>query len=227
VLTGKIIRPRPSWPSVFATDASWLDSVLDRGTYGEEVRPGEALDGETDEEPLDEELLDEELLDEELLDEEVLEEPEPASYRDVWGKLAHWPRLVRPWVTLLAAWIADSFRKHPIESLAAVLLGIGGAAFPPVWLLGAAMALVSHLWDGRDKWIGLALPVIGTLLGTVAGVCLTASGSLGHDVHNGWVFADVLSRIAAVIGATYLGWRGVRGRRPPAVPPWARAHRVG
>jgi hypothetical protein len=124
---------------------------------------------------------------------------------------------------------AGSFgRRYPVETVAAVLLGLGGAAFPPVWLLGVPVALLSRAWDYRDKWIGLAGPALLLVVGTVAGVSLGSSHtSMGGYVHEAWLYADVLSRVAAVLGAGYLVWRLVRGRRVPPVPPWNRPHRVG
>jgi hypothetical protein len=130
-------------------------------------------------------------------------------------------------LSLLALRLVRQFRNQPVESAATALLGIGGAAYPPVWLLGAAVALTSRYWDYRDKWTGLALPVLVTVAGTVVGVSLTGSNALGHDAHNAWLFADVLSRVAAVTGASYLLWRALRGRRPPAVPPWHKPHKAG
>jgi hypothetical protein len=229
---------RPSWPSHVATDASWLDSVLkpdpDEGLL-DEMPEGEAdelaLEGEADAGVLAGAALDREM-DESALADEALDEQGDEGELDgaalpAWDVVAHRTRLVARRASLLAFWVADRFRRQPVESVAATLLGIGGAAFPPVWLLGAVVALGSRIWDGRDKWTGLALPVLATILGTVAGVCLTGGASLGHDVHNGWVFADVLSRIAALLGAAYLARRAAHGRRPPAVPPWARPHKVG
>jgi len=118
-------------------------------------------------------------------------------------------------------------RSKPLEAVAVALLGLGGVIFPPVWLLGAVVALASRLWDYRDKWLGLALPVMITFVGTVIGLAGGANHGIGHDVHEGWVFADIISRISAAAGAVYLCWRSVHGRRAPAVPPWDRPHNIG
>jgi hypothetical protein len=131
------------------------------------------------------------------------------------------------WLGQLAVRAVRRFHSQPVESAATVLLGIGGAAYPPVWLLGAAVALTSRVWDYRDKWAGLALPVLGTIVGTVVGVSLTGTSALGHDAHHAWMFADVLSRVAAVAGASFLLWRALHGRRPPAIPPWNNPHKLG
>ena len=85
----------------------------------------------------------------------------------------------------------------------------------------------SRLWDYRDKWVGLALPLLLTVIGTAFGVTRGGQVSVGEGVHEGWVYAVVISRIAAALGAGYLSWRTLHGRRPPAVPPWNRPHKIG
>jgi uncharacterized membrane protein YcjF (UPF0283 family) len=118
-------------------------------------------------------------------------------------------------------------RRRPLEAAAVTLLGLGGVIFPPVWLIGAAVTLGSRLWDYRDKWLGLAGPVLITIVGTVAGVAASGDNGVGHSVHEGWVAADIVSRLAAALGAGYLAWRTVHSRREPEVPPWNRPHKVG
>jgi hypothetical protein len=112
------------------------------------------------------------------------------------------------------------WRRHPIEMTALLLLGPGGLVFPPLWVLGALVALVSKLWHPLDKWAGLATPVLVTSLAAVLGVILAGSTHLGHDVHEGWVFAVGASRLSALASAWYLARRARRGRRPTPVPPW-------
>jgi hypothetical protein len=115
----------------------------------------------------------------------------------------------------------------PLEASAVVLLGLGGAIYPPVWLVGVVLALVSRIWDYRDRWLGLAVPVLLTIIAVALGVTKGGAVSMGHAVHEGWVYGLVASRAAAVLGASYLAWRSVHGRRPPVVPPWNRPHKVG
>lgn len=115
------------------------------------------------------------------------------------------------------------FRKRPVETLALGLLGLGGVIYPPVFLLGAAMALVSRLWDYRDKWIGLALPLVLTVIGLAFGI---AVGGRSHGLHEGWVWLNISSRVAAVVAAGYLAWRAGHGRRAPATPPWNKPHKL-
>jgi hypothetical protein len=121
-----------------------------------------------------------------------------------------------------AAW------RHPLEATAVVLLGLGGLIFPPVWLLGAAVALVSKVWDFRDKWIGLAIPIFLVIAGMGADITLGGShATLLAYFREAWLFGGRLSRLAAVLGAAYLTWRATHERRPPAVPPWNKPHRIG
>ncbi len=123
--------------------------------------------------------------------------------------------------------VVSWYRRCPLEASAVVLLGIGGASYPPVWLLGAALALASRLWDYRDKWVGLALPLLLTVIGAAFGVTRGGHVSVGESVHEGWMYAVVISRIVAALGACYLAWRTMHGRRPPPVPPWNRPHKIG
>jgi hypothetical protein len=142
-------------------------------------------------------------------------------------QFARQPRLIQAGRALSQAAVRNS-REHPLEAAAVVLLGLGGAAYPPVWLLGAGIAAASRVWDYRDKWIGLAGPVVLLVVGTVAGIALGSQHSTFSSYwHEGWLYADVLSRVGSLLGAAYLGWRMGRGRREPPVPPWSRPHRVG
>jgi hypothetical protein len=132
-------------------------------------------------------------------------------------------RQARRALSAVVAW----YRRSPLEASAVVLLGLGGVIYPPVWLLGAAVALASRMWDYRDKWTGLALPLLVTLIGTAVGIANGSHVSAGQGVHEGWVYGVMSSRVAAVLSASYLGWRSLHGRRPPAVPPWNKPHKVG
>jgi hypothetical protein len=134
----------------------------------------------------------------------------------------------RPRAAATLARLASWARSNKVEAAAVVLLGIGGAIFPPVWLLGAVVALASRLWDLLDKWLGLAGPVVLTVVSLGVGVAAAGSrGSLGMHIHEAWIFADVTSRLTALLGAGYLAWRSARGRRPPTTPPWNKPRKVG
>src|SRR5262249_10817054 len=59
-------------------------------------------------------------------------------------------------------------RRHPLESIAIVLIGVGGLIFPfPFWLLGGVLAIWSRIWNVGDKWAALAGPPGFALAGTV------------------------------------------------------------
>jgi hypothetical protein len=120
-----------------------------------------------------------------------------------------------------------AMRKRPLETVAVALLGVGGVIYPPVWLLGAAVALFSKAWDYRDKWIGLGGTVLLAVVGTDAWASLGGHAAFVLDVHRWWLHAGVVSRVAAVIGTVYLVWRLNHAWRVPEIPPWNKPHRVG
>ena len=151
---------------------------------------------------------------------------DPASAHDGLAGPAPGQPVLRTAAALLGVLISQ-VRQSPVEAVAVALLGLGGAVYPPVWLLGAIVTLVSQQWDYRDKWVGLAGPVLLLIVGTTVGVSLTeAHASMSSFMHEGWMYADVLSRVGAVLGAAYLAWRVSRGRRGPAVPPWSKPRKV-
>jgi hypothetical protein len=122
----------------------------------------------------------------------------------------------------LQAWVL--VRRHPLECAAIFLLGLGGLIYPPVWLLGAVLALPSRLWDTRDKLIGVAAPA---MLAIIGGAGLATAVSSNHTsgtayLHTALVIGGFLIRAGAVLGAAYLGWRVRRGQRQPAPPSWHR-----
>jgi hypothetical protein len=130
---------------------------------------------------------------------------------------------------------AGMWRRQPLEGTAVVLLALAGLIFPfPIWVLGflfwvigILLVLPSRLWDTRDKWTGLATPVLVALVGTA--IALAAGGehqNVHPYLHEIATTGPPLLRAAVVLGAVYLAWRISRGPRSPAVPPWNRAHRV-
>ena len=122
----------------------------------------------------------------------------------------------------------DWARRQPLEAAAVIVLGLGGAIYPPVWLLGAVLALFAQRWDYRDKWLGLGLPLLLTVVVMVAGFAMAGNqATLGMRVHAAWVFADIGSRAFALAGAGYLAWRSAHDRKVPEIPPWNRHRRVG
>ena len=124
-------------------------------------------------------------------------------------------------VPLTEAWALA--RKHPLEAVAVVLLGVGGLILPfPFWLIGGLVAVKSRRWDARDKWVALAGPPLVTL----AVLIIRAATSPGnffsafyqaahHDV-------GLSIRAGCVLCAGYLIWRLRRGPRLRTLPPWQR-----
>jgi hypothetical protein len=115
-------------------------------------------------------------------------------------------------------------RGHLLESVAVVMIGLGGALLPfPFWLAGALVALFSRLWDGKDKLLALTGPVLVDLLGSVLSAVLMGGHAnviviYFHAVH---VETGLWIRLGCVLTAIYLGWRVSRGRRVK-IPPWQR-----
>lgn len=129
-------------------------------------------------------------------------------------------------LTRLSSRAAQLARRHPRETAAVVLLA-AGAAYPAVWLAGALIALSGKIWDRRDLWIGLALPVGVVFLGAVLIPAVIPHGSASEYAYSVWRMAGWLSRVVAVVSAGYLARRLHRGRRPPKAPPWNVPHRLG
>lgn len=120
--------------------------------------------------------------------------------------------------------VAAAARDHTLEVLAIVLLGVGGAAYPPIWLVGAALALPSKKWDIRDKFFGVTLPVFLLIIGTVLIIVFGGQhASISEYAYEAWLGAGRLSRVLAAAGALYLAWGLRRGRREPKQPPWNRS----
>jgi hypothetical protein len=120
-------------------------------------------------------------------------------------------------------------RGNPVEILAVLLLGIGGAVYPPIWILGVLVALPSKKWDVRDKFIGIVLPVLLVIFGTVLVLAFGGQhSSLLSYGHEAWLGAERIGRLTALAGAAYLLWALRRSRRKPSKqPPWRLSPRFG
>jgi len=114
--------------------------------------------------------------------------------------------------------------RDRLETFAVLVLGVGGAAYPPIWLIGAAIVMTSRKWDLRDKWLALGLPVFAVILGACLVVGFGGAQSLGSYVMEAWLAAGRLSRIVSVLGAMFLLWRLYKGRRAQRLPPWHPQH---
>jgi hypothetical protein len=118
--------------------------------------------------------------------------------------------------------------RDRLEAVAILLLGLGGAVYPPIWLIGVLVALSSRKWDHRDKWLGLGLPIPLVVFGATMVLLLGGQQlSMGHYATEAWLAAGRLSRIAVVLGAGYLLRRlhKYQGKRERRRPPWGPPHR--
>ena len=125
-----------------------------------------------------------------------------------------------PPVPLTEAWALA--RKHPLEAVAVVVLGVGGLIYPfPLWLIGGVVALFSRRWGKREKWLALAGPPV------FAGICMlllgmTGGGNFFHALAAASHQFGLLLRVGCVLCAGYLVWRLRRGPRRRKLPPWQR-----
>jgi hypothetical protein len=120
--------------------------------------------------------------------------------------------------------------RDRLEAIALLLLGLGGAIYQPIWLIGACVVMGSKKWELRDKWLGLALPVLAVVIGTAIEITFGArlSGFRPYLVE-AWVAAGRLSRIAAVLSALFLLWRvhKYQGNPTRRQPPWSPERKPG
>jgi hypothetical protein len=127
----------------------------------------------------------------------------------------------------LAANAGRLARAHILETVATLLLGIGGIVLPfPFWPLGAIAAMFSRLWDVRDKFVAVLGPLAVVLV--ASGVTAAFIGGkenviliYSHALHVGF---GPLIRAGCVASAAYLAWRVSQGPRIK-VPPWRRTRR--
>jgi hypothetical protein len=126
-----------------------------------------------------------------------------------------------PPAVLAEAWALA--RKHPLEAVSVILLGVGGLILPfPFWLIGGLVALRSRRWDARDKWISLAGPPLVTFA-----VLLIRAGTSPGNFFSAFYHASqhdvgLSIRAGCVLCAGYLVWRLRRGPRIRTLPPWQR-----
>jgi hypothetical protein len=118
-------------------------------------------------------------------------------------------------------------RDNLLETIAILLLGLGGLILPYVfWPVGAIVALFSRLWDVKDKSLAIAGPLLVALAGSVLGALII--GGSGNVVlvytHALRVDFNILIRVGSVLTAAYLAWRVAQGPRVK-VPPWQRVKR--
>jgi hypothetical protein len=125
-------------------------------------------------------------------------------------------------VSAIASRVWGQVRRQPLEAAAVVVLILGVLIFPPLWLIGVFIALLSRLWNLLDKMIGLAGPVLLTIIGTGVGLAMGAKHSPSGYFKEGLALSTDLFRAGAILGAIYLAWRITKGRRQESTPPWMR-----
>jgi hypothetical protein len=118
-------------------------------------------------------------------------------------------------------------RDHLLETIAILLLGLGGLIlWFPFWPIGAIVAMFSRLWDVKDKSLAIAGPLLVALAGSVLGALII--GGSGNVVvvyfHALGVDFNILIRVGCVLTAAYLAWRVTQGPRPKVLP-WQRITR--
>jgi hypothetical protein len=115
-------------------------------------------------------------------------------------------------------------RGHRLESVAVVVIGLGGALLPfPFWLAGALVAVFSRLWDGRDKVAAFGGPILVDLVGSILSAALMGGNQNAIVIYTHALHVDtgLWIRVGCVLTAVYLAWRVHKGRRVK-VPPWKR-----
>lgn len=130
------------------------------------------------------------------------------------------------WRSPVVAPLAEAWtlaRKHPLEAVAVVLLGLGGLILPfPFWLIGGLVALRSRRWDARDKWIALAGPLLVTFMVLLIRAATSAGNFFSAFYHAAGNDVGVSIRVGCVLCAGFLIWRLRRGPRLRTLPPWQR-----
>ena len=126
----------------------------------------------------------------------------------------------------VAAPLAEAWalaRKHPLEAVAVVLLGVGGLILPfPFWLIGGLVALRSRRWDARDKWMALAGPPLVTFAVLIIRAATSPGNFFSAFYHAAHHDVGLSIRAGCVLCAAYLIWRLRRGPRLRTLPPWQR-----
>ena len=115
-------------------------------------------------------------------------------------------------------------RAHKLESIAVVVLGLGGLILPfPFWAAGALVATFSKLFDLRDKTVAWIGPALFALVGSVVTALFVGGKQNPVVIYTKALAADfgLLVRFGCVLSAGYLAWRVRRGRRLK-IPPWRR-----
>jgi hypothetical protein len=157
-----------------------------------------------------------------------VEEYEPGELARLAGRLGVLARALAGWLGRLGTELVAVMVRDPLEAIAVALLGLGGAIYPPIWLIGVPVAMSSRKWDHRDKWLGLAVPVFLVIFAAMLVVVLGGQRqTIGQYTMEFWVAAGRLSRLVAVLGAGYLLSRAIKyqGTRIKREPNWTQRGR--
>jgi len=152
-----------------------------------------------------------------------VEEHELGMLARLAGLLGVLGRAAASWLGRLGTELVAVIARDRLEAIAVALLGFGGAIYPPIWLIGVVVAVLSRKWDHRDKWLGLALPVFVVIFAAMLVVVLGGQRqTIGQYTTEFWLAAGRLSRFVAVLSAGYLLSRAVKyqGTRIKREPPW-------
>jgi hypothetical protein len=135
-------------------------------------------------------------------------------------------RSMAGWSSPVVAVLTEAWalaRKHPLEAVAVVLLGLGGLILPfPFWLIGGLVALRSRRWDARDKWIALAGPPLVAFVVLLIRAVTSQANFFSAFYHASKNDFWMSLRVGCVLCAGYLIWRLRRGPRLRTIPPWQR-----
>jgi len=152
-----------------------------------------------------------------------VEQYEPGAAARLAGRLGVLGRALAASLGRLGTELVAVMVRDRLEAIAVALLGLGGAIYPPIWLIGVVVAVGSRKWDHRDKWLGLALPVFVVIFAAMLVVVLGGQRqTIGQYTMEFWLAAGRLSRLVAVLSAGYLLTRAVKyqGKRVRRQPPW-------
>lgn len=106
--------------------------------------------------------------------------------------------------------------------LTVLIMGVGGALYPPIWLVGGGMTIGARNWERREKLIAVVVPILLAVIGACYAVVIGGQRvSLGSYAWEMWLAGERLSRLGAVISALFLSWRLARPQRgSPSRNPW-------
>jgi hypothetical protein len=207
---GERVMPLVPRPAVSPESAALVPSGAQHAAAGSDLMP------------LAEPVPDDDDIAFTLADADPDEDEEEEEEEESWGRrIAAAATAAASYSRRLAAELASLARRHTIEALAVVLIGIGGAAYPPIWLIGAVMAMGSRIWDIRDKWLAIGLPAVLVIVGAALVIVFGGQqNSVGSYLFEAWLWDGRLSRLLALLGGVFLFWRLRRGRRSARLPPW-------